>query len=114
MKYINVEHEIYEKSTTCRICEKPFINGSKDIKVRDHCHYTGKYRGAAHQLCNFKFKEPKNKAIPVIFHNLSGYDSHLFIKKLSVIEGKLSCIPSNDEKYVSFTKTVKVGKFTNQ
>ncbi|XP_065650921.1 uncharacterized protein LOC136079131 [Hydra vulgaris] len=65
------------------------------------------YRGAAHNSCNLKYKIPD--FFPVLFHNLSGYDSHLFIKKLS--GGKLSCIPNNEEKYISFSREIKVGEF---
>ena len=84
-------------------------------KVRDHCHMTGKYRGAAHNSCNTKYQIPK--FFPVIFHNLSGYDCHLFIKKLahtgpgdqgSLADGKLNCIPNKEEKYISFSKEIKV------
>ncbi|XP_065675465.1 uncharacterized protein LOC136091685 [Hydra vulgaris] len=81
----------FNEETECHICGKDL---GKD-KVRDHCHITGKYRGAAYQNCNLNYKIPK--FFPVLFHNLSGYDSHLFIKKLS--RGKLSCIPNNEEKY---------------
>ena len=51
-----------------------------DDRVRDHCHLTGKYRGAAHSKCNLKMKIPM--FVPVLFHNLEGYDSHLFVKSL--------------------------------
>ncbi len=102
------EQKIYDCSTKCHICSGEL----GDDRVRDHCHYTGKFRGAAHNKCNLKFKKPK--FIPVIFHNLSGYDSHLFIKNLGVSEGDISCIPNNEEKYISFTKDVIVGKFTNK
>ena len=67
----------YEKATHCHICEG-VING-KD-KVRDHCHLTGKFRGAAHNQCNLDFEVPK--FVQVVFHNLSGHDTHLFIKNL--------------------------------
>ena len=56
-------------------------------KVRDHCHFSGRYRGAAHNKCNLKFRKPN--FLPVFFHNLSGYDTHLFVKNLGVSEGKL-------------------------
>ena len=71
-------------------------------KVRDHCHFTGRYRGAAHSLCNLKYRKPN--FTPVVFHNLSGYDSHLFIKILGFSEGNIDCIPNNEERYISFTK----------
>ena len=67
----------YKCSTICHICFKPF--NSKEPKVRDHCHYTGRYREPTHSLCNLKYRLPSY--IPVIFHNLLGYDAHLFIKE---------------------------------
>ena len=76
----------------------------KDDRVRDHCHLTGKYRGAAHSKCNLKMRTPT--FVPVLFHNLEGYDSHLFIKSLG---GRISCIPKTDEKYISFSKNAVMG-----
>ena len=95
----------FDKATKCHICDKPL---GKD-RVRDHCHLTGKFRGAAHNGCNINYKIPK--FFPVIFHNLSGYDSHLFIKNLGTTGGNISCIPNNDEKYMSFTKQIIVDTF---
>ena len=91
--------------------EKCFIcNGSFDnVKVKDYCSLTGKFRGAAHNICQIKYKVPK--FFPVIIHNLSGYDAHLFIKNLGVTDGKINCIPSNEEKYISFTKQIVVDTF---
>ena len=96
----------FEKATKCHICDKPL---GKD-RVRDHCHLTGKFRGAAHNGCNINYKIPK--FFPVIFHNLSGYDSHLFIKNLGTTGGNISCIPNNEEKYISFTKRIIVDTFS--
>jgi len=90
----------FEKARECWICQKPF-EGSDD-KVRDHCHFSGQFRGAAHNKCNLLFRKPKHA--PVIFHNLSGYDSHLFIKNLGKTPGQIDCIPNNEEKYISFSK----------
>ena len=89
---------------------KVFYIKGDDKTVRDHCHYTGKFRGAAHNSCSLQYKQPRNKFIPVIFYNLSNYDCHLFIKKLHCksIE-RLNCIPNNDEKYISFSKLIEVG-----
>ena len=70
------ETERFNEETKCWIC-KGELN---DDNVRDHCHFTGRYRGAAHNSCNLKYKKPN--FTPVVFHNLSGYDSHLFIKNL--------------------------------
>ena len=107
------EDEIdYIKSTICHICEGELGDDKNYRKVRDHCHLTGKYRGAAHSICNLKYKIPK--FVPVIFHNLSGYDSHLFIKNLGKSEGKIDCIPNNEEKYISFTKQILVDTFMNK
>ena len=80
--------------------------------MRDHCHLSGKFRGAAHEVCNLKYKIPK--FFPVAFHNLSGYNSHLFIKTLGNSKGDISCIPNNEENYISFTKQVIVDKFVNE
>ena len=66
----------YFKQSNCVIC-KTKLTGET---VRDHDHLTGKFRGAAHSQCNLQYQLPK--FVPVIFHNLSGYDSHLFIKQL--------------------------------
>ena len=74
------------------------------------CH--GKFRGAAHEVCNLKYKIPK--FFPVAFLNFSGYDSHLFITILGNSEGDISCIPNNEEKYISFTKQVIVDKLVNE
>ena len=96
----------FEKAKECHICEKLL---GKD-RVRDHCHLSGKFRGAAHNACNINYKIPK--FFPVIFHNLSGYDSHLFIKNLGTTAGNISCIPNNEEKYISFTKQIIVDTFS--
>ena len=97
----------FEKAEICWICQKEF--GEREKKVRDHCHFTGKYRGAAHVKCNLQFK--KTKFTPVIFHNLSGYDAHLFVKNLGRTEGNIKCIPNNAEKYISFSKDIVVGEY---
>ena len=100
----------YEEATTCYACKEEFT--LKDYKVNDHCHYTGKYRGAAHNSCNLRMRQPK--FIPVLFHNLEGYDAHLFIKNLGVSSGDIKCIPKTEEKYISFTKEVVVDTFKNK
>ena len=99
----------FEKARVCWICQKEF---GSEKKVRDHCHFTGKYRGAAHVKCNLQFKKPK--FTPVIFHNLSGYDAHLFVKNLGKSEGNIKCIPNNEEKYISFSKDIVVGEYKNK
>ena len=97
-------------ASDCWICGEELGND----RVRDHCHYTGCYRGAAHNTCNLKYRKPES--VPVFFHNLTGYDSHLFIKKLGSSNKKetIECIPNNEEKYITFTKTIITGQYTNK
>ena len=103
------EEEQFNQASNCWICGK--LLNIKD-RVRDHCHYTGRYRGAAHNICNLKYSKPNN--ISVFFHNLTGYDSHLFIKKLGVTAGAIDCIPNNEEKYIRFSKTIKTGEYKDK
>ena len=105
LRLTSEEQKLFQQAKTCHICSFEL----KNDKVRDHCHFTGKYRGAAHNKCNLMCKKPR--VLPVIFHNLQGYDAHLFIKQLAKLEGKLDCIPSTEEKYISFSKTIKVGEY---
>ena len=100
----------FNSATHCHICKVKFT--SDERKVRDHCHLTGQYRGPAHNKCNLQFRDPK--FFPVIFHNLSGYDAHLFVKNLGVSEGNINCIPNNEERYISFTKQITVGKYEKE
>ena len=78
----------------------------KHYKVRDHCHYTGKYRGAAHNMCNLRYKIPKE--IPIVFHNGSTYDYHFIIKELvKEFEGNFEWLGENAEKYITFSVPIK-------
>ena len=99
---------IYDNSTLCHISNEEL----GEDRVRDHCHLSGKFGGAAHEICNLKYDVPT--FFPVVFRNLSGYDSHLFIKTLGNSEGDISCIPNNEENYISFTKQLIVDKFVNK
>ena len=97
----------YKDGEVCYICEKEFdtIN-KKNYKVRDHCHYTNKYRGAAHNVCNLRYKVPKE--IPVVFHNVSTYDYHFIIKELvKEFEGNFDCLGENTEKYITISVPLK-------
>ena len=91
------EH-LFEESSSCWTCKK-LINNDEE-KVRDHCHVTGKFRSAAHWNCNINF-QLTNK-VPVIFHNLRGYDSHLRFSELDKFDAKISVIPNGLEKYMAF------------
>ena len=76
----NEDKKDFEEADKCHICNKKYTN--KDVRVRDHCHITSKYRGSAHQECNLKLKiNPEEVKIPVIFHNLRGYDSHFIMQE---------------------------------
>ena len=107
MIFTEEDRKQFNKASDCWICGEELGND----RVRDHCHFTGRYRGPAHNSCNLKYRKPNN--ISVFFHNLSGYDSHLFIKKIGCTINKkenLKCIPYNEEKYLSFTKTIITGQ----
>ena len=106
----NKQWKRYEKASECHICSKPF--NVKDHKVRDHCHYTGKYRGPAHMLCNLRYKIPSY--IPVVFHNLSGYDAHLFIRELGKKTDNMGVIVKNKENYITFSVDVAVDKYMDK
>ena len=100
----------YERASTCHICFKLF--NSKDPKVRDHCHYTGRYRGPAHSLCNLRYRIASH--IPVVFHNLSGYDAHLFIKELGKHSKDIGVIAKNKEDYITFSVNVVVDRYMDK
>ena len=92
----------HNKENTCYICKKDFNND----KVRGHCHFNGKYKGAAHNTCNLRYKVPKN--IPVIFHNGSTYDYHFIIKELArEFDDNFECLGENTEKYITFSVPIK-------
>ena len=109
----NEEKKSYEKQKVCYICEKEFCtdkNNEKEFKsyhkVRDHCHYTGKYRGSAHSICNLNYKIPKD--FPVVFHNGSTYYYHFIIKQLAKeFKGNFDCLGENTEKYITFSVPIK-------
>ena len=94
----NRQWKSYKRSRECHICYKPF--NSRDTKVRDHCHYTGCYRGPAHRNCNLRYRIPSY--IPVIFHSLLGYNAHLFIKELGKHSNDIGVIAKNKEDYITF------------
>ena len=89
----------HKNATKCYVCDCSFTD--KNRKVRDHCHVLRNYRGAACNTCNLSMK--MTKTIPVIFHNLKGYDSHLLLPELGKFNKKISIIPNNMQTYMSFS-----------
>ena len=92
------EEEMFQNTCSCWICGKLF--DLIDEKVRDHCHISGKFRDAAHFSCNANFKI--SKKVPVVFHNLKGYDGHLIMKELNNFDVKIDVIPCGLQKYMVF------------
>ena len=92
------EEHLFQQSNSCWICKKLIDNDEE--KVRDHCHVTGKFRGAAHWNCNINLQ--LTKKVSVIFHNLRGYDSHLIFCELDKFDVKISVIPNGLEKCMVF------------
>ena len=92
------EEYLFQHSNSCWICGK--IINDDDEKVRDHCHITGKFRGAAHWDCDMNFR--LSKKISVIFHNLRGCDSHLVFSVRHKFDVKISVVPNGLEKYIAF------------
>ena len=112
LKMMKEDEESFQRDEECHICKRPYI--TTDIRVRDHCHVTGKYRGSAHRDCNLNFK--LTDKMPVVFHNLKGYDSHFIMQEIGDIvkknvyfdkkgkkhEMNINIIPNNIEKYMAF------------
>ena len=111
------ENKSYEKQKVCYICKKEFNNDNDDDdgndddnkkyhKVRDNCPYPGKFRGAAHNICNLRYETPK--VVTVVFYNGSTYDYHFIINQLAKeLKGKLECLVENTEKNITFPALIK-------
>ena len=107
------ETESYENQKVCCIREEKLCTDKNDEnkfkiyhKVRDHCHYTGKFRGAAHNICNLRYKIPKE--IPTVFHNGSTYDYHFIFKLLAIeFKGEFECLGRKTKKYIMFSVPIK-------
>ena len=100
----NKKNATYGKEFFCDTNQKSKFKLYK--KVRDHCHFTGKFRGAAHSICNLNYKVPQE--IPVKFHNSSKYDYHFIIKELAEeFKGEFECLGENTKKYISFSVPIK-------
>ena len=98
------ERAKYDSEKKCFACGEEFTFGhEKGHKVRDHCHFTGKFRGVLHNACNLRAKRVWR--IPIFLHNLSSFDSHLFVKELSDNgDTNVNAIPENEQRYISFQK----------
>ena len=102
----NEENRSYKQQEAYHICEEKFCMDEDDENyenrknVKDPCHYTGKFRGAAHSSCNLKYKVPKN--IPIIIHNAS-YGTQL----AEEFKSELDCIGENMDKYITFSVSIK-------
>ena len=92
------EEHLFQQSNSCWICKKLIDNDEE--KVRDHCHVTGKFRGAAHWNCNINFQ--LTKKVPAIFHNLRGYDSHLIFDELDKFDVKINVMSNGLQRYMAF------------
>ena len=115
LKMKRKDEDKFQKADSCHICDKKYTE--KDIRVRDHCHINGKFRGSAHDYCNLKLRiNPEEIKIPVVFHNLRGYDSHFLMQNIGEIVRRntyinkkgeeqkmnINAIPNNMEKYMAF------------
>ena len=93
------QEEEFQKAVCCHICKKEL----KTDRDKDHDHFTGLYRGAAHKGCNVNYNYKKLKyKIPVYFHNLQGYDEHLILNEMAQIAPNIRCIAKNTEKFMTF------------
>ena len=102
----NKEIKSYEKQKVCHICKEKLCSNKNKKKVRDHCHFTGKFRGAAHKGCNLRYRVPIE--ISIVFHNGSTYDYHFIVKKAAEeFKVEFECLGENAEKYVAFSVLLK-------
>ena len=93
-----------KQQTDCYLCKKPLLQKNYRDAVKDHCHMTGKYRGAAHNQCNLKLRiNPKTDQIPVVFHNLRGYDAHHLMQAMANLRKEVKCVANNMEKYITIS-----------
>ena len=105
------ENSFYNKQERCYICKQKFCMDKYDKnyldirKVKGHCHYKGKFRGAAHSMCNLNYNNQKE--IPITIHNAT-CDTHFILNELAIgFKGELNCIEDNMEKYITFSVPIK-------
>ena len=92
-------NENFNSFTKCWIFDNGYVDN--DDKIRDHCHIIERYRGSAYRDCNINLK--LNRKIPIVFHHLKNYDSHLIMQELGKFNLKINVILNEVEKYMSFT-----------
>ena len=93
-----------QSQENCKFCGNPLLQKNFIDAVKDHCHITGRYRGAAHNECNLKLRiNPKTCQIPVAFHNLRGYDARHLMQAMSQLQKEVKCVANNMEKYITFS-----------
>ena len=98
-----IDQWIANNQETCLFCAEPLLKQNHKDSVKDHCHITGRYRGAAHNACHLKMRiKPKTDPIPVMFHNLRGYNAHHLMQAMSQLQKEVKCIANNMEKYITF------------
>ena len=106
MVYGEKEQKLHDSQDECYGCGEAFYVGHpKGHKVRDHCRISGCYRGALHNVCNLR--RDQKWSIPVLAHNSSKYDFHLFVRDLCGEEGEptdVRAIPENEQNYITFSK----------
>ena len=99
-----IDQWIANNQETCLFCAEPFLKQNHKDSVKDHCHITGIYRGAAHNSFNLKMRlKSKTVPIPVVLHNLRGYDAHHLMQAMSQLQKEVKCIANNVEKYITFS-----------
>ena len=99
-----IDFWVAKNQETCLFCGDSLMKQNYKDCVKDHCHITGKYRGAAHNSCNLKLRiKPKTDQIPVVFHSLRGYDAHHLMQAMSQLQREVKCIANNMEKYMTFS-----------
>ena len=103
-------NEDFKNFTKCWICDNIYVDGG-DVKVRDHCHITGKCRGSAYRDCNIKVK--LNREIPIVFQNLKNYDSHLIMQELGKFNLKIKVILTRFKGYMTFSINNKLSFIDN-
>ena len=103
------EEESFQLAEECWLCEQPFTEGTELRKVRDHDHLTGKYRGAAHNICNINCKQRSSSFVPIFFHNFSGYDCHLIFEELLTQAFEKGYEPKKSPKSMENYVSIQVG-----